>query len=272
MYCTPILLITFNRPDHVRRILTEILKQEPQDLYICQDGARESNNTDRIKCQEVRDVVNELTSVYAISHREFTLHTLYQDQNLGCGPGPAAGIDWFFSNVDRGIIMEDDCMPHSDFFAFCEDMLNRYDENSNVQFINATLYHDRWQCDDSYGFSRYMVTGAWAGYRETPKEQYLTYDELFSLTNPLIEIGHHGWEHTAATEMTEEELLESLQKNIEILSAHPRYIPFWAYTWGRHTKSNDNCLLNTGIIPVLIVGNKNYKRIGSINRENFMRL
>lgn len=109
-------------------------------------------------------------------------------------------------------------------------------------------------------------------YRETPKEKYLTYDELFSLTSQFIEIGHHGWEHTAATEMTEEELLESLQKNIEILSAHPRYISFWAYTWGRHTKSNDNCLLNTGIIPVLIEGNKNYKRIGSINRENFMRL
>ena len=67
-------------------------------------------------------------------------------------------------------------------------------------------------------------------YRETPNEQYLTYDELFSLTNPLIELGHHGWEHTAATEMTEEELLESLQKNIEVLSTHPRYIPFWAYT------------------------------------------
>ena len=66
-------------------------------------------------------------------------------------------------------------------------------------------------------------------YRETPKEQYLTYDELFSLTNPLIEIGHHGWEHTVATEMTEEELIDSLQKNIEILSSHPRYIPFWAY-------------------------------------------
>lgn len=109
-------------------------------------------------------------------------------------------------------------------------------------------------------------------YRETPKEQYLTYDELFSLTNPLIEIGHHGWEHTAATEMTEEELLESLQKNIEVLSTHPRYIPFWAYTWGQHTKSNDKCLLINGIIPVLIEGNKNYRWIGSIDREIFMRL
>ena len=104
-------------------------------------------------------------------------------------------------------------------------------------------------------------------YRENPKEQYLTYDELFALTSPLIEIGHHGWEHTAATEMTEEELLESLQKNIEILSSHPRYIPFWAYTWGRHTIGNDKVLLENLIIPVRIEGNKNYKWIGTIDRE-----
>ena len=104
-------------------------------------------------------------------------------------------------------------------------------------------------------------------YRETPKEQYLTYDELFALTSPLIEIGHHGWEHTAATEMTEEELLDSLQKNTDILSTHPRYIPFWAYTWGRHNKINDGFLLKHDIIPVLIAGNKNYKMIGTIDRE-----
>lgn len=104
-------------------------------------------------------------------------------------------------------------------------------------------------------------------YRENPKEQYLTYDELFALTSPLIEIGHHGWEHTAATEMTDEELLESLQKNIEVLSSHTRYIPYWAYTWGRHNKTNDELLLKQDIIPVLIEGSKNYKRNGAIDRE-----
>ena len=84
-------------------------------------------------------------------------------------------------------------------------------------------------------------------YRETPKEQYLTHDELFALTSQLIEIGHHGWEHTAANEMTDEELLESLQKNIEILSAHPRYIPFWAYTYGIHNQTSDVTLSNNGM-------------------------
>lgn len=164
---TPILLITFNRPEHTRRVLAEILKQEPQDLYICQDGARDGNEKDRIKCQEVRDVINELTSAYAVGHPSFSLFTLYSSLNLGCGPGPQAGITWFFENVERGIIMEDDCLPHPDFFGYCEELLERYKDNPLVQFINSTLYHDRWKCEASYGFSHYMVTGAWAAWRET---------------------------------------------------------------------------------------------------------
>lgn len=161
MLNTPILLITFNRPDHVRQVLTEIRKQQPAQLFVCQDGAREGNALDAERVQQVRDVITELVDWPC------ELHALYQEKNLGCGPGPAAGIDWFFSQVEKGIIMEDDCLPHPDFFAYCEDMLNRYNDNSNVQFINATLYHDRWQCDASYGFSHYMVTGAWAAWRET---------------------------------------------------------------------------------------------------------
>ncbi len=104
-------------------------------------------------------------------------------------------------------------------------------------------------------------------YRETPKEQYLTYDELFSLTNPLIEIGHHGWEHTAANEMSCEELKKSIQKNVEILSAHPRYIPFWAYTYGIHNKNSDAIITHANLIPILVAGNKNYQWKGNIDRE-----
>lgn len=167
MLHTPILLITFNRPEHTRRVLTEILKQEPQSLYVCQDGAREGNENDRIKCQEVRDVINELTSAYAVAHPNFSLFTLYSSLNLGCGPGPQAGITWFFENMEQGIIMEDDCLPHPDFFGYCEELLNRFKDNPQVQFINSTLYHNRWKCEGSYGFSHYMVTGAWAAWRST---------------------------------------------------------------------------------------------------------
>ena len=158
---TPILLITFNRPDHVRRVLGEIRKQKPTDLYVCQDGARDGNENDKKKVQEVREVVKELVDWPC------NVHTLYQKKNLGCGPGPAAGITWFFKNVEQGIVMEDDCLPHPDFFGYCEELLERYRENEQVKFINATLYDDSWHCKDSYGFSHFMITGAWAAWRET---------------------------------------------------------------------------------------------------------
>lgn len=154
-------MITFNRPDHVRRVLTEIRKQKPTELYVCQDGAREGNENDKIKCQEVRDVIKELVDWSC------NLHTLYQEKNLGCGSGPVAGISWFFEHVELGIVMEDDCLPHPDFFDYCAELLEHYKNNEQVKFINTTLYHNRWKCEASYGFSHYMVTGAWAAKRET---------------------------------------------------------------------------------------------------------
>lgn len=104
-------------------------------------------------------------------------------------------------------------------------------------------------------------------YRDTPKEQYLTYNELFALTSPLIEIGYHGWEHADVTKMSVEEFKESLQKNIEILGSHPRYIPFWAYTWGYHNNISDCYLNQKNIVPLIITGGKNYKYNGYIDRE-----
>lgn len=104
-------------------------------------------------------------------------------------------------------------------------------------------------------------------YRETPKEKYLTYGELFALNGPLIEIANHGWEHTDATKMIEEELRDSLQRNIEILSSHPRYISLWAYTYGIHNKESDAIIVQNELIPILVAGNKNYKWKGSIDRE-----
>jgi len=137
---TPILLITFNRPDHTRQVLQRILEAHPQDLYIFQDGARDGNANDATKCAEVRKVIDECLA----SHLSpLTFHHFYSDKNLGCGAGPMTGISWFFDNVEQGIVMEDDCLAHPDFFPYCEELLNRY-KGTEVKFINATLYHDRW--------------------------------------------------------------------------------------------------------------------------------
>lgn len=171
MFKTPILLITFNRPDHTRRVLTEILKQEPQELYVCQDGAREGNENDRVKCQEVREVVNELTAPYAIGRKDFMLHTLYQGRNMGCGPGPAAGLTWFFKNVEYGLIFEDDAVPHPDFFNYAETLLEKYKDEESVRAIGSMNVDTKKWGDGSFYFS--MMNRnlcAWATWRRAWKD------------------------------------------------------------------------------------------------------
>ena len=165
MFKTPILLITFNRPDHVRRVLTEIRKQQPTQLYVCQDGAREGNENDRIKCQEVRDVVKELVDWPC------ELHTLYQKQNLGCGPGPAAGLTWFFEHVEYGLIFEDDAVPHPDFFEYAATLLEKYKDDTSIRAIGSMNVDTHKWGDGSYYFS--MMNRnlcAWASWRRAWKD------------------------------------------------------------------------------------------------------
>lgn len=159
---TPILLITFNRPEHTKRVLEVVMACQPLDLFVFQDGAREGDADDSRKCVEVRETVEELTE-----GTQTRVHTLYAEHNLGCGAGPVTAIEWFYKQVENGIVMEDDCLPHPDFFGYCEELLERYKDDKKVCFINATHYDDRWKCEASYDFSHYMVTGAWAGWRRT---------------------------------------------------------------------------------------------------------
>lgn len=104
-------------------------------------------------------------------------------------------------------------------------------------------------------------------YRKNPKERYLTKDELWAMTSPLIEIGHHGWEHVRVTEQTNEEFEESVTNNVNLLKEHPNYVPFWAYTYGRHTKKADEYLQEQQIVPVYIDGGENFNDSAVIHRE-----
>ena len=147
MLNTPVLLITFNRPVHTRRVLEAILAAAPQDLYVFQDGPRDER--DREKCEEVRNVVASLPAGSGVC-----LHSRYSDVNLGCGPGPMTALNWFFSENDRGIIIEDDAVPHADFFPYCEELLERYAEDESVCAIASMNVDTRKWGDGSYYFSR----------------------------------------------------------------------------------------------------------------------
>ena len=158
---TPVLLNVFNRPEETAMVLTALKRIEPPVLYVHCDGPRAGNEGDTSNVQKVQSLIEETVTW------DCELKKKYERSNLGCGKGPAASMSWFFSNVEEGIILEDDCCPHPDFFMYCQELLERYRDDERVAIISGTNFERNVDERFSYRFSAYAGIWGWATWRRT---------------------------------------------------------------------------------------------------------
>ena len=134
---TPILLITFNRPETTKQVFARIKKVKPCKLFIFSDGPREDVEGDTELIMECRDMFQADNIDW-----DCDLTYIYNASNMGCGRGIVYAISKVFESVDRLIILEDDIIPALSFFDFCETMLERYASETRVMHIAGTRWNE----------------------------------------------------------------------------------------------------------------------------------
>ena len=156
---TPVLFLIFNRPDTTKQVFSAIQKARPSRLYVAGDGPRaEQSNEDEI-CKITRSIATNVDW-------DCEVKTLFRDQNLGCRLAVSQAIDWFFEQESEGIILEEDCLPDQSFFWFCQELLNRYRDDTRIMHIGGTNFQfGEKRTNYSYYFSRYMHIWGWATWR-----------------------------------------------------------------------------------------------------------
>ncbi len=158
---TPILYLAFNRLDSVKKTFPEIQKAKPKQLFIACDGPR--NKEEKEKTDSVRKYI--LKNI----NWKCKVKTLFRNKNLGCKYAVAGAINWFFKNVEQGIILEDDCLPDQSFFRFCQEMLEKYKNNEKIIQISGTSFFSKKRNKYSYIFSRYGNIWGWSTWRRSWK-------------------------------------------------------------------------------------------------------
>lgn len=159
MIRTPIAYIVFNRPQHTMQTFAAIRAQRPSELFIIADGPRPNHPTDAERCKAVRAIVEQIDWPCEV-------HRNYADANLGLKRRVSSGLDWVFSQVERAIVLEDDCLPHPDFFRFCDELLERYADDERVAVITGNNFQDgQKRGNASYYFSKYNHCWGWATWR-----------------------------------------------------------------------------------------------------------
>jgi len=173
MFNTPILFLIFNRQDTTTQVFEAIKNIKPAHLYIAADGPRMAKPCEFEKCQETRNIV--LNGI----DWDCEVKTFFRDDNLGCGKAVSSAITWFFENVEEGIILEDDCLPHPDFFPYCATLLERYKDNSQIMFIGGGNFQNGIQRgDSSYYFSAYSHVWGWASWRRAWEKYDFTLESI----------------------------------------------------------------------------------------------
>ncbi|MFC1837748.1 glycosyl transferase [Thermodesulfobacteriota bacterium] len=159
LFNTPILFLTFNRPDLTKIVFEKIKDIKPSRLYWATDGPRGDHPDDAEKVKKVHEIAKKIGW-------PCELMTLFRDTNLGCKLACSGAISWFFENENMGIILEDDCLPSQSFFMFCEELLIRYQDNSLVNAIGGrNALESFYQGSNSYFFSKYNRVWGWATWK-----------------------------------------------------------------------------------------------------------
>lgn len=160
-YDIPILLVTFNRPKETTLVLKKIAELKPTRLYISSDGPRINNPNDAENIKLIRSIIEKSIDW------DCEINTRFLNENIGCGLAVFTAINWFFEIEEYGIILEDDCLPSTEFFYFCKNLLRDY-KSDNVFAISGNLrFIEIKNSKFSILKSKYFNMWGWATWRSS---------------------------------------------------------------------------------------------------------
>jgi len=155
----PIAIIIFNRPDHVINLKERLTHEKDRELFVISDGPRDGKTVDVEKVEACRSIFKDWPG---------RTHFNFAEKNMGCKNRVSSGLDWVFAQTDRAIVLEDDCLPHPDFFKFADELLDRYENDTRVMSICGTnVFSDRDYFNWSYCFSKYQNCWGWATWKRS---------------------------------------------------------------------------------------------------------
>ena len=159
MVNTPVLFETFARPDYARKAFDAIKNAKPRSLYFYSNKARLDRPDEIKRNDEIRAFVKEIDW-------SCELHTFFRDEYVDVFTSLWGSLDWFFSNVDEGIVLEEDCVASLAFFDYCDKLLPQFRDEKRVRLISGDNFTPEFSPKGyDFFYSRYMHIYGWASWK-----------------------------------------------------------------------------------------------------------
>jgi hypothetical protein len=222
----PILLFVYNRPEHTRRLVESLSKNNlasRSPLVIYSDAPK--TDADRPLVDEVRSFIHSIKGFA-------TLSVIEREKNHGLAKNIINGVSTQIERFGRVIVLEDDLIVAPYFLQFMNDALEVYKDESRVGHIQACDFTGSTSLPDTFLIK---WTGSWG---------WATWKRAWKLFNPN------------GTELLEQLESRNLTKEFDFNGNYPftrmlrRQIAginhSWAIRWNASLFLSDMLSLNVG--------------------------
>jgi hypothetical protein len=198
----------------MERLIQALRPAEPAHLIVNVDGPRSGNSTDVERVAEVRACVENISW-------ECRVETRFHPDNQGLRKAVCEAVSYATESYGKVIVIEDDAVPGPDFLAFCESMLEHFEDSEDIAHISGYNVVPNSIIGNLAGSSRlsiYPESFAWA----TWQRAWSNYDESldWGVNAPLAELA----EVTGST-------VRALKWRMNFCDAKADRINSWAYRW-----------------------------------------
>lgn len=126
----PLLILAFNRPEHVRRLIDSLRPYRPQKILVGVDGPREKSKSDKEKIAQVLNEVNKIDWTKDVELR-------VREKNLGLRFAVADAVTWVIEKYGEVIVVEDDIEVGPEFLQFMSEMLDLFRNDNLIGHISG---------------------------------------------------------------------------------------------------------------------------------------
>ncbi|WP_144924295.1 glycosyltransferase family 2 protein [Halorubrum salsamenti] len=223
MASTGIAVFAYNRPNHLSRVLSGLQQNNIDHLYIFVDGP-----TDERDKEQVADVRKRAEQV-DWCRTTVTTH----NHNIGLADSIVSGIERVFEDHQRIIVLEDDCVPASNFVSFMKNSLEEYADDKQVMNVNG--YSPPINIPGNYPYDIYFTYrsaswgwGTWRSAWDHFEQDPMTLEELKTKKNEIKRVTRDAGEDLYPM------IRDQLKGNIDS----------WAVWWSYAIAANNGLCLN----------------------------
>lgn len=166
MNLAPIIVFAYDRPDHLRRTLDALAKNDlasQSELYIYCDGAKETAPAEQVeRIKENRKVAHGADGFKSVTIIE-------REKNVGLKANIVGAVTEIVNKYGRVITLEDDIVTSTGFLRFMSDALELYKDDEQVMHISGYMWPHRYRLPETFFYPVPYPGGGWATWQRAWK-------------------------------------------------------------------------------------------------------